>query len=124
LNACPETALVGVCLSPAGFVGHATIRRHERSGNTEPKKSPLILARKRNGQRADVPVVVSVIFVVLGSRAGHVTSKNAARGPRNSVRRNHVHADRFRVRAYPPARIATVNQTNPMAELSQLMRRG
>jgi hypothetical protein len=59
---------------------------------------------------------------VLGSRAGHVTSKNAARGPRNSVRRNHVHADRFRVRAYPPARIATVNQTNPTAELSQLMR--
>ena len=59
---------------------------------------------------------------VFGSRAGHVTSRNAASGPRKSVRRNHVHADRFRVRAYPPASIATVNQTNATAELSQVMR--
>lgn len=43
------------------------------------------------------------------SAGGHTTSKNAPIGPRNSTRRNHTHADRFRVRANPPARIATVN---------------
>jgi hypothetical protein len=79
---------------------------------------------KPNAYRAEFPVTGSVISGsgVLGSRAGHVTSRNAASGPMNSVSRNHVHADRFRVRAYPPASIATVNQTNATAELSQVMR--
>jgi len=35
----------------------------------------------------------------LRSRIGHVTSRKATNGPKNSVRRNQVHADRFRPRA-------------------------
>jgi len=35
----------------------------------------------------------------LRSRMAHVTRRKAANGPKTSVRRNQVHADRFRVRA-------------------------
>lgn len=89
------------------------------------------LRRARSGlrrgtfRRPSLPLALRDIRVrCAGSRAGHVTRRNATSGPRNSVNRNHVQADRLRVRAYPPATIATVNQTSPTAELPHAMPRG
>lgn len=40
---------------------------------------------------------------------GHTTSRNAEIGPRNAVRTNQYQGERFRVRAKPPARMATLS---------------
>lgn len=79
-------------------------------------------SHKRNLYRAAVSDVCLALSVVLRSRTGHVTRRKAAIGAKNSVKRNHVHADLFRVRAYPPARIATVNQSPPTVDNSHVMR--
>ncbi len=42
---------------------------------------------------------VSSVPAVMRSRVGHTTSRYAANGPRNSVKRNQVQADLLRVRA-------------------------